>query len=117
MSVTHTRLHFFILLRALPAWLQLPREQRNTIATTALGKALSLSTAQQPLSLRHFDAEAFSGVCSDIVLCETGDMLQWHCVMEILRDSPLFSAPYFELVHIIPALEEGFRQFEALQTA
>lgn len=114
-SASQSRLSFFILLRALPAWLQLARAERQRIAEQAMGSALALASAAQPVSLRHFDAEAFSGVCSDIVLCEASDMFQWHCVMESLRDSPVFSAPYFELLHIIPALEDGYRQFEAVQ--
>jgi hypothetical protein len=32
--------------------------------------------------------------------------------MERLRDTDLFAKPYFEIVNIIPAIEDGFRAFE-----
>ena len=105
------RLAFFILLRALPAWLALPREQRRTAwQTDALAQALS---DPDRLSTRFFDAEAFTARCSDILLVETRDIDSQNDFMEALRDSPVFAEPYFELVDILPAMEDGFQRYEA----
>ncbi|MFG1497461.1 darcynin family protein [Saccharospirillum sp. HFRX-1] len=100
----------FVLLRALPAWLGLSREQRNDIAESSLSTAIE----GRAVTLQHFDAEAFSSYCSDISVFETRSLLDFYCVMERLRDSPLFSVPYFELVQILPALQDGFRYYEQL---
>lgn len=100
---------FFLLLRATPAWLSLTRAQRRGIVAQHLTPLL----AQSPeLSARHFDAEAFSTVCSDVMLIEASDPAHHYGFVERLRDSPLMTVPYFELVQIIPAIEDGFRRFE-----
>jgi hypothetical protein len=98
----------FVLLRALPSWLSLPRSRRNEIASAALAGALTDASVK----LRHFDAEAFTAVCSDISVFEADDLTAFYFAMERLRDTPLFAEPYFELIQIIPAIEDGFRRFE-----
>ena len=102
------RFSVFVFLRALPSWLSLARAQRNDIAAAATSDALG----DGPVRLRHFDAEGFSGFCSDISVFETDDLTAFYFVMERLQDSPLFTKPYFELVQIVPAIEDGFRAFE-----
>jgi hypothetical protein len=103
------RFTIFILLRALPAWLSLPRAQRSAIAT----EALSVALAEAPVTLRHYDAEAFSAFCSDLSVFETDDLGAFYFVMERLRDTPIFAVPYFDLIQILPAIEDGYRHFEA----
>lgn len=102
------RLSVFVCLRALPSWLRLPRPERERIATAALLPALE----GRSVTLRHFDAEAFSADCSDVVLFEADDAVQFNGVMEALRDSPLFAEPFFDLIRIIPTIEDGFRHYE-----
>ena len=99
----------FLLLRATTQWLSLSRVERRAAAETHLGSALEKLPA---LSIRHFDTEAFSAECSDIMLVETSDLEQYHDFIEMLRDSPLVTAPYFEFVRIVPSIEDGFRSFE-----
>lgn len=111
MDVSKPRLSFFVCLRALPSWLRLPRPERDRIATEALGAALE----GRGVTMRHFDAEAFSADCSDIALFEAEEALSFNRVMEALRDTPLFTEPFFELVRIIPAIEDGFRHYERMQ--
>lgn len=100
---------FFLLLRATPAWLSLSRSQRRAVVADHLTPLLART---EDLRARHFDAEAFSAVCSDVMLIETSDPAHHYGFMERLRDSPLMTVPYFELVQIIPAIEDGFRMFE-----
>lgn len=100
---------FFILLRATPAWLALTRAQRRAVVAEHLAPLL---TQAEPLRTRHFDAEAFSAICSDVMLVETADPAHHYGFMERLRDTPLMTVPYFEIVQIIPAIEDGFRMFE-----
>lgn len=99
----------FILLRATPAWLRLTRDQRRALSEQHLGGALAASPGIQ---VRHFDAEAFSAFCSDVMTVETDDPGAHYFFMERLRDTPLLNEPYFEVVQVIPAIEDGYRQFE-----
>lgn len=105
-----SRYAFFIHLRALPEWLRLSREQRRALGETHLHALLPRYRGE--LRLRHFDAEAFSAPCSDLMLVETDDPLKHYDFMERLRDSPLLAVPYFEVLQIIPALEDGYAAFE-----
>tara|TARA_R110000851_G_scaffold326685_1_gene495598 strand:+ start:366 stop:695 length:330 start_codon:yes stop_codon:yes gene_type:complete len=106
MDTTYT---IFILLKALPAWLRLPRDERSRIADQAFSKAL----AEHAMAFRYFDAEAFSARASDVALFETTDLRAYYFAMEHLRDSPIFAEPYFEIVDIIPTIEDGYQTFEA----
>jgi len=99
----------FMLLRTLPAWLALPRETRAEIAEATFNTAFSKSSLQ----MSYFDAEAFSARCTDIAVFETEDLQSYYFAVERLRDSPLFTKPYFEIIDIIPAIKDGFRAFEA----
>lgn len=105
------RWSIFMLVRTTPAWLALPREKRGEIAAAAFSSALP----DESVTMRYFDAEAFSGRCTDVVLFETENPAAYYFAIERLRDSALFSVPYFEVVDIIPTVEEGFRAFEAAE--
>ena len=108
------RYAFFIHLRALPAWLRLPRDQRRALGEAHLHALLPRYAGA--LRLRHFDAEAFCAPCSDVMLVETDDPLKHYDFMERLRDSPLLTEPYFEVLQIIPAIEDGYVDFERSAT-
>lgn len=101
---------FFILLRATTAWLSLSRQQRRDLADQHLGSILQAHAGQ--LSMRYFDAEAFTALCSDVMMTQTKDPKHHYFFMEQLRDSPLISTPYFEVVHIIPSIEDGYQTYE-----
>lgn len=101
---------FFILLQATPAWLALPRQRRRALADQHLAPVLQAHEGR--LTMRYFDAEAFTAQCSDVMMTQTQDPKHHYFFMEQLRDSPLISTPYFEVVQIIPTIEEGYQQYE-----
>ncbi|HZG28574.1 Darcynin, protein of unknown function [Ensifer adhaerens] len=103
-----SRFTIFMLLEALPSWLSLDRTARGKIAEEALGSSLSGFNVTH----RHYDAEAFSGRCSDISVFETDDLPAYYYVIERLRDSAFFAVPYFRVIDIIPTIAEGYRDFE-----
>lgn len=107
-----TRYTIFVLLKTRPAWLALSRPERNRIAEQTLGAAVQ----EGGIDVRLFDAEAFATHCTDVAMLQTSDLQAYYFAIERLRDSPLFTVPYFEMVGIIPAIENGFRTFEAAQT-
>lgn len=100
---------FFVLLRATPAWLRLGRDRRRDLVAEHLQP---LVAASRELKMRYFDAEAFSAACSDLMMTETPDPQQHYYFMERLRDSPLICEPYFEILQIVPSIEEGYVEFE-----
>ena len=58
-------LGFFTLLRATPAWLRLTRERRRALAADHLAPLLA---GNPGLTMRYFDAEAFTSLCSDVMM-------------------------------------------------
>jgi len=100
-------------LRATEQWLRLTRDARRQLSDQHVGNALRKLPA---LKLRYFDAEAFSADCSDIMLIETTDLRQHYDFIEMLRDSPLVTAPYFEFIKVVLTIEDGFRDFEERQS-
>lgn len=100
----------FLLVNALPAWLRLPRSERAHIFET---EVLALLPRYPGLRLRHFDCEAYSAVCSDVLMIEAADARVLHFFVEGLRDSAIHTVPYFEVKQILPAWEDGFLVYEA----
>lgn len=101
---------YFMLLRALPVWLAKSRPQRRAFIAEMVAPILAAHPATR---LRYYDTEAFSGRCSDIAVFETEDALDYSDLIEELRDTAFFSAPYYEVVDIIPGQENGFQDYEA----
>lgn len=100
----------FMLLNATRAWLALDRSARGNFSSDVIGGILE---RYPDVSLRYYDAEAFSGRCSDVAVFETGDLTAYTFVIDALRDTPFFTAPYFEVVDIIPSVEDSFKEYEA----
>ena len=98
----------FLHLFARPNWLALDRPARREIAAAATQHALSGGAVQ----LRFFDAEAFHATISDVAMLSADSPEQYYFAIERLRDTPLFTKPYFTLVNIIPTFENGFEAFE-----
>ncbi|MGB3246499.1 MAG: darcynin family protein [Sulfitobacter sp.] len=88
-------------------------EDRDSIANDCLGQAL----VDERVAMRFYDAEAFSAACSDIAVFETTDMQAYYFAMERLRNTALISEPYFEIINIIPAIEDGFQTFQQAEKA
>lgn len=100
----------FLLVNALPAWLRLPRTERARIFET---EVLALLPRYTGLRLRHFDCEAYTALCSDVLMVECQDARQLHFFIEGLRDSSIHTVPYFELRQLLPGWEDGYQAYEA----
>lgn len=98
----------FVLLKTTVSWLRLSRDERNEIADKALCSVL----VNTDVTLRMFDAEAFTTRCTDVAMFQAKDMQSFYFTIERLRDSVLITEPYFEMVEIIPTIEDGFKLFE-----
>jgi hypothetical protein len=106
---------YFVMLRASTAWLKLSRQTRRELSDQHFGSLIN--TYKDQLHVRHFDAEAFSAPCSDVMMVETRDPKAYYYFMESLRDSALITEPYFEVLQILPTVEDGYKQYEADATA
>ena len=100
---------FFVHMNATRQWLAMPREARNDFSRDTLGEIYGRYPS---INVRYYDAEAFSTSCSDIVVYESYVIRDYYFMMDELRDSPVFTVPYFEVVDIIPAIEDGYVEFD-----
>ncbi len=102
-------LTFFMSLRSQPAWLALTRQQR---ADFIAGTVRPIFARYSTVKLRFYDAEAFSGRCTDLAVFETADLQAYAFLIDALRDTPFFGLPYFEVLDVIPAMENGYRDYD-----
>lgn len=98
----------FVFLKTKTDWLRLERSKRNEIADSVFAQMFK----DNNISVRLFDAEAFTSKCTDIALFQMEDIKEYYFAIERLRDSVLITHPYFEIVEIIPSIENGFKLFE-----
>lgn len=98
----------FMMVRTMPTWLALSRKRRSEIADKAFETAL----ADTGVQMRYYDAEAFTASCTDIMVFDTDDLDAYYFAIERLRDSEIFTVPYFEVVEVILTKQDGFRIFE-----
>jgi transposase InsO family protein len=84
----------------------------NVWANAAMESFFSTLKTERTARKVHRSRNQALAVCSDISLFESDDLIAFYAVMERLRDSVLFAKPYFELVQIVPAIEEGFQHYE-----
>ena len=110
---TETRWVVLIQLTALPAWLALSREQRRAAGT----RGLAVAHRHPEVRLRWVDVEAFTGECSDVLIAETPDPRAWNHLFEALRDTELFTVPYFRLERILTGIVDGYLDYEAIPHA
>ena len=103
-------LTFFMSLRSQPSWLALTRQQRADF----IAEVVRPIFAQYPaVKLRFYDAEAFSGRCTDMAVFETADIRAYTFLVDALRDTPFFGLPHFEVLDVIPAIENSYREYDA----
>jgi Darcynin, domain of unknown function len=91
------------------SWLRLSREERH-----AKGEILQdiLGPFTDRLSVRHFDAEAFSTAYSDFLLIETDDLAAYYFFIEKLRDSDLIASGWVRLYDITIGIPDGYKEYE-----
>ncbi|GLQ29968.1 darcynin family protein [Litoribrevibacter albus] len=101
---------FFVHMNATKEWLSMSREERGQY----FDKIQSNIFSNYPsVSVRLYDAEAFTTKCSDIAVYETENIQDYYFLIEALRDTEIYTVPYFEIVDIFPAIEDGFAEYES----
>ncbi|RSS42528.1 Darcynin 1 [Streptomyces sp. WAC07061] len=94
-----------------PRWLALPREERNRMRQAHVDPVFARHADR--ITARFFDAEAFSGRCSDFAVLETEDLGAYYFLVEALRDTPLITDGYLVLGEVLLGIRDGFQAYES----
>jgi len=103
------RFTVIILLNATPAWLSLSREDRDLYFRNEIVPIFE--RYQSRSTIRFFDSEFFHAHVSDYILVETSGFKDYQYLMEELRDTKIYSVPYFEVKDIITGIENAFQSY------
>lgn len=112
MTITQTPSTILMLMTATPTWLQLSRTERTTLTTTTVQPLLEKDVER--VQVRFFDAEAFAARSSDFAIFTTLDLKAYFFLIEELRDTAMFTTPYFVVNEVILGRENGYQAFEEL---
>lgn len=93
-----------------PAWLAMPRTERARFQSEHIEPLLAKYADR--LTVRHYDAEAFSTDPTDFALITTDDLAAYYFFIEELRDSPLITGGLAELRAIHLGIADGYRAFD-----
>jgi len=99
------RYTFFIHMKATKHWLSLSIEERGTFFQEVIREIFE---RYPNVRSRLYDINSFPTKCSDIAVHETENIDDFHSLREDIRKTKIFTVPYFEIVDIIPTVEEGF---------
>ncbi len=95
---------FFMHVRTTPTWLRLAPKDRFAFLDAVIRPLL----IKHPMvTMRFFDAEAFSAEVTDVIMWETEDVMAYQAVVEDLRET-LFWGEYFEVVSIVASIENAY---------
>jgi hypothetical protein len=102
----------FMLVRALTPWLALAPSDRFSYVDRVIRPIMA---AHPNVRLRFFDSEAFNARISDVMMWESDDLAAYSSLIEALRET-LFWDHYFQVVEIMPSIENGFAQHYGVET-
>lgn len=98
-----------LLMNATPKWLSLTRQERSKFVEKEL--APIFSQVSKTVNVRLFDSEYFHSSVSDFMIVSTRDLDDYKLLIELLRDTKVYGAPYFEIKDIIVGQENLFEDF------
>lgn len=99
-----TNYAFAMLVHTTPTWLRTSPPERFAFVEETLRPILA---AHPVVHLRYFDAETFSSRYTDMLFWETAGVLAYQAVVEALRETPFWDT-YFEIVEIVPMIEDAY---------
>ena len=99
-----------ILITTTEKWLRLSRKERNDFNTSFFIPLVA--KYKDFLQVRMFDSESTNAKHTDFLIIETSDLNHYYYFWEEVRDSKIYTEPYFVINDIIIGKEDGFREFE-----
>ncbi len=97
---------FFMLLKATAHWRALDADAQRCAFDDAL---MTVFNGFPDLRMRRFNAEAFHGRCSHVLVWELGvdaDVSHYTAAVEALHARRFFALPLFEIVEVIAGVED-----------
>ena len=98
-----------VLMNATPKWLSLTRDKRSKFVEKELTPIFV--RVSKTVSVRLFDSEYFHASISDFMVVTTTNLDDYKLLIELLRDTKVYAAPYFEIKDIIVGQENLFEDF------
>lgn len=98
-----------ILMNASPKWLSLSRDERSKFFEKELQPVFA--RVSHNVNIRLFDSEYFHASVSDFMILHTLHLKDYQLLIELLRDTKVYGAPYFEIKDIIIGQENLFEDF------
>ncbi|HSI48866.1 MAG TPA: darcynin family protein [Ideonella sp.] len=99
----------FMLLKASARWLALEAEERHALADDAMAEIYNRFPS---VRLRFFNAGAFHGRCSDVLVWHTTDLPEYRAAADTLRANPFLSEQHFDVLDVIPSVPDDWREYE-----
>ncbi len=91
-----------ISIKAKPAWLKLSREQRHE----HWGKVGQIvHEYADRVQFRYFDADAFHADHSDMIICESDTLLDYHHLWDRIKDTAVFADGYYDITDVRIAIK------------
>jgi hypothetical protein len=95
-----------MLLKATPRWRALDHDAQRAVFDDAL---MTVFNGYPELRMSRFSTGAFHGRCTHVIvweLADGADVWQYEAAVEALHDQPFFAAPLFEIMDVIPGVED-----------
>ncbi|MEP6877047.1 MAG: darcynin family protein [Burkholderiales bacterium] len=106
---------FFMLLKATPQWRALDADAQRAVFDEAL---MSVFNGYPELRMSRFNAGAFHGRCTHVIvwtLTDGADAWQYEAAVEGLHARPFFAAPLFEIMDVIPGVEDDADELHPIE--
>jgi hypothetical protein len=101
-----------LLMKATSKWLSLSRKGRRNFFARKVMPIFQQVANTVKVSL--FDSEYFHSGISDFMIVSTSNLHDYQLMIELLRDSEVYSEPFFEISDIIIGQENLFHDFDEL---
>lgn len=98
-----------VLMNATPEWLSLNRDERSEFVEKELTPIFV--RVSETVTVQLFDSEYFHASVSDFMVVTTTNLDDYKMFIELLRDTKVYGAPYFEVKDIIMGQENLFEEF------
>jgi len=98
-----------VLMNATKQWLSLSRDERSSFVEKQLTPILQ--RVSKTVKVGFYDSEYFHASVSDFMIVHTAVLDDYKLLIELLRDTKIYGAPYFEIRDIITGQENLFENF------
>lgn len=98
-----------VLMNATPKWLALTRNERSKFVENEITPIIQ--RVSKTVNVSFYDSEYFHSSVSDFMMVGTNVLDDYKTLIEMLRDTKIYSVPYFEIKDIIMGQENLFEDF------